>query len=336
MKAMVCAQYGPPNALQLREIAVPTPGDNQVLIKVYAASVNPMDSFMIRGPLFFAPGIGKRLKPKHQVCGADMAGRVEAVGKNVRQFRPGDDVFGAQGCGGFAEYACAAEDRLALKPANLSFEEAAAVPVAGITALQGLRDWGGIERGQRVAIDGAAGGVGTFAVQIAKVYGAEVTAVCSTRNVEQTRVLGADRVIDYTKEDFTRTGEVYDLIIGANVHRPLWSYRRALRRGGTLVMVGGAMASVLPAAAIAPLVSRMGSRKLRFFIAKIHAKDLNFVKELLESRAVVPVIDRRYALAETAEALRYREEGHARGKVVITVHEEAVNHSAAGASSYPG
>lgn len=333
MKAMVSAQSGPPEVLQLGEIAVPEPADNEVLIKIHAASINPMDSFLIRGPLFFFPGIGRRLRPKHQVYGADLAGRVEAVGRNVTLFRPGDDVFGAQGYGGLAEFACCAEDRLALKPGNVSFEEAAAVPVAGLTALQGLRDWGGIERGWKVAVDGASGGVGTFAVQIAKFYGAEVTAVCSTRNVGQMRSLGADAVIDYTREDFTRNGQRYDLILGANVHRPLWRYRRALKPGGILVVVGGGLGWILPAIALGPLVSRMGDKQLRFFIAKINAKDLTLLKEMLESRAVTPVIDRRYPLAEAVEAFRYREAGHARGKVVITIQPEAANHSAAGASS---
>ena len=333
MKAMVCERYGPPDVLQLGEIAAPAPADHEVLIKVMAASINPMDSYLIRGPLSFIAPIGRKLRPKHEVYGADLAGRVEAVGRHVTQFRPGDDVFGAQGFGGLAEYACCAEERLALKPGNVSFEEAAAVPVAGLTALQGLRDWGNIQRGQKVAIDGAAGGVGTFAVQIAKFYGAEVTAICSTRNVEQTRALGADRVIDYTKEDFTRNGQQYDLILGANVHRPFWRYRRALTPDGIFVAAGGGLGFILPALALAPLVSRMGNQKLRFFVAKVTAKDLALLKEMLESRAVVPVIDRRYPLAETVEAFRYRESGHARGKVVIRVQPEAANHSAAGSSS---
>jgi NADPH:quinone reductase-like Zn-dependent oxidoreductase len=238
LKAIVITQYGPPEVLQLREIATPTPAVDQVLIKLYAASVNPLDSFMMRGPLFFLPSVGKLLKPKHQVIGADIAGRVESVGKDIKKFRTGDEVFGAsfqgKGLGGFAEYVCSTEDRLALKPVNLSFEQAAAVPVAAITALQGLRDHGQIERGQTVLIDGASGGVGTFAVQIAKSFGAEVTAVCGPGNVDQARLIGADHVIDYTQEDFTRSGQRYDLILGVNAHHSIFAYRRALAQTGFL------------------------------------------------------------------------------------------------------
>ncbi len=309
--------------LQLREIATPAPAAGQVLIKLYASSVNPLDSFMMRGPLFFLPSVGKLLKPKHKVIGADIAGRVESVGKDIKKFHPGDEVFGAsfeeKGLGGFAEYVCAAEDRLALKPANISFEEAAAVPVAAITALQGLRDQGQIERGQRVLIDGASGGVGTFAVQIAKSFGAEVTAVCSPGNVEKARSLGADHVIDYTREDFTQSGQGYDLILGANAYHSIFAYRRALRPNGIFVMVGGSMARILQAASLGPVLSRLGSKKIRFFIAKISTKDLVFLKDLLETGRIAPVIDRRYPLSEAAEALRYREAGHASGKVVIAI-----------------
>lgn len=309
--------------LQLREIATPAPAVDQVLIKLYASSVNPLDSFMMRGPLFFLPRVGKLLKPKHRVIGADIAGRVESVGKDIKKFRPGDEVFGAsfegKGLGGFAEYVCTTEDRLALKPANLSFEEAAAVPVAAITALQGLRDQGQIERGQGVLIDGASGGVGTFAVQIAKSFGAEVTAVCSPGKVDKARSIGADHVIDYTREDFTRSGQRYDLILGANAHHSIFAYRRALRPNGIFVMVGGSMARILQAASLGPLLTRLGSKKIRFFIAKINTKDLVFLKDLLEARGIAPVIDRRYPLSEAAEALRYREAGHASGKVVIAI-----------------
>ncbi|MGA8594233.1 MAG: NAD(P)-dependent alcohol dehydrogenase [Bryobacteraceae bacterium] len=323
MKAIVTTQYGPPEVLQLREIATPAPAVDQVLIKLYASSVNPLDSFMMRGPLFFLPRVGKLLKPKHRVIGADIAGRVESVGKDIKKFRPGDEVFGAsfegKGLGGFAEYVCTTEDRLALKPANLSFEEAAAVPVAAITALQGLRDQGQIERGQGVLIDGASGGVGTFAVQIAKSFGAEVTAVCSPGKVDKARSIGADHVIDYTREDFTRSGQRYDLILGANAHHSIFAYRRALRPNGIFVMVGGSMARILQAASLGPLLTRLGSKKIRFFIAKINTKDLVFLKDLLEARGIAPVIDRRYPLSEAAEALRYREAGHASGKVVIAI-----------------
>jgi NADPH:quinone reductase-like Zn-dependent oxidoreductase len=323
MKAIVTTRYGPPEVLELREIATPTPAGDQVLIKLYASSVNPLDSFMMRGPLFFLPKLGKLLEPKHQILGADIAGRVETVGRDIRQFHPGDEVFGAsfeaRGLGGFAEYVCATEDRLALKPANLAFEEAAAVPVAAVTALQGLRDQGQIERGQRVLIDGASGGVGTFAVQIAKSFGAEVTAVCSPGNVDRARSIGADHVIDYTREDFTQSGQRYDLILGANAHHSIFDYRRALRRNGIFVMVGGGLARILHAASLGPLLSQIGTKKIRFFIAKMNTKDLVFLKGLLEAGEIAPVIDRRYPLSEAADALRYREAGHAKGKVVITV-----------------
>jgi NADPH:quinone reductase-like Zn-dependent oxidoreductase len=323
VKAMVTTRYGPPNVLQLREIAIPVPTEDEVLIKLYASSVNPLDSYMVGGPLFFLPTIGRLLKPKHKIAGADIAGQVQSVGKDVKQFQVGDEVvggsFGRKGLGGFAEYVCASQDCLARKPANLSFEDAAAVPVAGITALQGLRDHGGIQRGQKVLIDGASGGVGTFAVQIAKSFGAEVTAVCSPRNVNTARSIGADHVIDYTQEDFTQSGLHYDLILGANAHHSIFDYRRALSPGGVFVMVGGGLLRILQAALLDPLLSRVGSKKMRFFIAKMNTKDLVFLKDLLESRTIAPVIDRRYPLSEVAAALRYLQQGHAQGKVVITV-----------------
>jgi NADPH:quinone reductase-like Zn-dependent oxidoreductase len=321
LQAVVTTQYGPPpDVLQLREVATPEPAEDEVLIRVYASSVNPLDSFTIRGPLFFFPKLRRLLKPKHKIAGADLAGRVESVGRDIKQFRPGDEVFGTgKGLGGFAEYACAREDSLAPKPSNLSFEEAAAVPVAAITALQGLRDQGQIQPGQKVLIDGASGGVGTFAVQIAKSFGAEVTAVCSSRNVDRARLIGADHVIDYTHEDFTRSGLPYDLILGANAHHSIFDYRRVLSRNGIFVMAGGGLARILQAASLAPLLSRIGNKKMRFFIAKMNGRDLRLLKDLLEAGKIVPVIDRRYPLGEVAEALRYREEGHAQGKVVITI-----------------
>ncbi len=317
MKAIVRTQYGPPDVLQFTEVAKPTPRDSEVLIKLYAASVNPLDLFHMRGaPLIrLIPGLRT---PKHKVLGCDIAGRVEAVGGHVKQFQPGDEVFGV--CrGAFAEYACAIEDKLALKPANSSFEDAAAVPIAAITALQGLRDKGRIQRGQKVLVDGASGGVGTFAVQIAKSFGAEVTAVCSTRNVDTARSIGADHVIDYTREDFTQSGQRYDLIMGANAHHSIFDYRRALNPEGTYVIVGGGLAQIFLGMLLAPLLSRIGRKKTCFFIANINQKDLVFLKELLEAGKVVPVIDRRYPLSDAAEALRYLEERHARGKVVLTV-----------------
>jgi NADPH:quinone reductase-like Zn-dependent oxidoreductase len=319
MRAIVRTKYGPPDALQFTEVEKPTPKDDEVLIKLRAASVNPVDLFTMRGaPLLrLIPGLRA---PKDKRLGVDVAGEVEAVGRNVTQFKPGDEVFGV--ChGAFAEYACATEDKLALKPTNISFEDAAAAPVAAITALQGLRDKGHIQQGQKVLVDGASGGVGTFAVQIAKSFGAEVTAVCSTRNVDTARSIGADHVIDYTREDFTQSGQRYDLILGANVHHSIFDYRRALSRDGIYVVVGGDLARIFQTMLLAPLMSRIGSKKTCFFIAKINQKDLVFLKGLLEAGKVVPVIDSRYPLSDAAEALRYLEQRHARGKIVLTVEQ---------------
>ena len=317
MRAIVRAKYGPPDALQFTEVEKPIPKDSEVLIKLRAASVNPLDLFTMRGAPLIRLIPGLRV-PKDQRLGVDVAGQVEAAGRNVTQFKPGDEVFGVSR-GAFAEYACATEDKLALKPANISFEEAAAVPVAAITVLQGLRDEGHIQQGQKVLVDGASGGVGTFAVQIAKSFGTEVTAVCSTRNVDTARSLGADHLIDYTREDFTKSGQHYDLILGANAHHSLFDYRRALSQDGIYVVVGGDLARIFRTILLAPLLSRFGSKKTRFFIAKINQKDLVFLKALLEAGKVVPVIDRCYALSDAAEALRYLEQRHARGKIVLTV-----------------
>jgi len=321
MKAIVRTRYGSPDVLQFTEVEKPAPKDNEVLIKLRAASVNPLDLFTMRGaPLIrLIPGLRT---PKDKRIGVDVAGQVEAVGRKVTQFKPGDEVFGV--CrGAFAEYACATEDKLARKPANISFEEAAAVPVAAITVLQGLRDKGRIQRGQKVLVDGASGGVGTFAVQIAKSFGAEVTAVCSTRNVDTVRSIGADHVIDYTREDFTKSGQRYELILGANAHHSIFDYRRTLNRDGIYVVVGGDLARIFQAMILAPLLSRMGGKKTRFFIANINQKDLVFLKELLEAGKVVPVIDRRYPLSDGAEALRYLEQRHARGKIVLTIEHSS-------------
>ena len=323
MKAIVCTQYGPPDLLQFKEIAKPAPANNEVLIQVCAASANPLDWRIMRGdPFFVRLAFGLR-KPKIEVLGSDFAGRVEAVGKDVKQFKPGDEVFGARGFAGgaFAEYVCAVEDQLALKPANVSFESAAAVPVAAVTALLGLRDQGAIKPGQRVLVDGASGGVGTFAIQIAKSFGAEVTAVCSTRNLEIARSIGADHVIDYTQHNFTQNGQHYNLILAANARHSIFAYRRALLPDGICVKAGGKpnLSGILQDLLLAPLLSLTGNKKTRGFIAKLDRKDLNILKDLLATGKIVPVIDRRYPLSETAEALRYLEEGHAQGKVVITV-----------------
>ena len=323
MKAIVYPRYGSADILQLKEVEQPVPKVGEVLVKVHAASVNALDWHFMRGSPFLVrvSGAGLR-KPKDPRLGVDLAGRVEAVGTNVTQFRVGDEVFGI-GDGAFAEYACAREDKVALKPANLSFEAAAAVPVAAVTALQALRDQGHIQPGQQVLIHGASGSVGTFAVQLAKALGANVTAVCSTRSVDTVRSLGADRVVDYTREDVTKSGRQYDLILGVNGYHSIFAYRRVLRPTGTYIMVGAANArlirAVLQVMLLGRMMSRPGKKRMGTFTATVTQRDLEFVKELLEAGRVVPVIDKCYSLGETAEALRHMEVGHPKGKIVITV-----------------
>jgi NADPH:quinone reductase-like Zn-dependent oxidoreductase len=318
----VYTKYGSPDVLHLKEVAKPSPGENEVLIKIHAASVNAYDWHFLTADIFLIRFMGGGLlKPKDTRLGADTAGRVEAVGKNVKQFQPDDEVFGMVR-GAFAEYACAPEDTLVLKPSNLAFDEAAAVPMAALTALQGLRDAGKIRPGQKVLVNGASGGVGTFAVQVAKSFGAEVTAVCSTGNLDQARSLGADHVIDYTKEDFTQRGPRFDLIFAANGYHSLSAYKRALTPKGIYVMAGGSMAQMFQAALLGSWMSETGGKTMGGVAAKRSQTDLAFLKELVEAGKVVPRIDRRYPLSETAEALRYLGKGHARGKVVITVDPE--------------
>ncbi len=322
MKATVFTQYGSPDVLHLEEVEKPAPRDDEVLVKVHAASVNAADWHLMRGEPFPARLAFGFPKPKYKILGADISGRVEAVGGNVTRFQPGDEVFGdLSGCGfgGFAEYVCASEDALALKPANISFEEAAAAPMAAVTALQGLRDKGRIQQGQKVLINGASGGVGMFAVQIAKSFGAEVTGVCSMRNLNMARSIGADHVIDYTKEDFTQNAQRYDLILAVNGYHPLADYKRALSPEGIYVMTGGSNAQLFQAMLLGPVMSMTGSKKMGNTMAKPNKKDLALLAELLETGKVVPVIDRRYPLREVPEAIRHLEEGHARGKVVITL-----------------
>ena len=321
MKAILQTKYGPPEVLQLKEVEKPTPTENQVLVKVHAASVNALEWRPFTMTPIFVRLMGGLLKPKDPKLGTDIAGRVEAVGSNVTEFRPGDEVFGVAP-GAFAEYVCNGASKFALKPANVSFEAAAAVPVAAFTALQGLRDRGQIQPGQKVLIDGASGGVGTFAVQLAKSFGAEVTAVCSTRNLDMAHSIGADHVIDYTREDFTKNGQRYDLILAVNGYHPILDYRRALSPGGICVVLGGSMVQVLQGLLLGPLVSRIGGRKMGFMLAHTNQKDLVFMRELLEAGKVVPVIDKCYPLSETAEAIRYLVEEHAQGKVIITVESK--------------
>lgn len=319
MKAIVYEKYGSPDVIQLKDIEKPTPKDDEVLIKIHAASVNAYDWHFLTADIFLIRLMGGGLlKPKNTRLGADMAGRIETVGKNVKQFQPGDEVFGMVK-GSFAEYTCAPESALALKPVNTSFDEAAAIPMAAITALQGLRDEGQIRAGQTVLINGASGGVGTFAVQIAKSFGAEVTAVCSTGNLEQARSIGADHVIDYTKEDFTKNGQQYDLVFAANGYHSLSAYKRALTPKGIYIMAGGTMAQIFQSMLMGPMMSETGGRKMSGVSAQRSQNDLVFIKELFEAGKIKSVIDRRYPLGEAAEALRYLGAGHARGKVVISV-----------------
>ncbi len=322
MKAVVYTKYGSPDVLQFKEVEKPTPKDNEVLIRIHAASANAADWHLLRGdPFLLRLGYGL-LKPNNTILGADIAGRVEAVGNNVTQFQPGDEVFGdISGCGlgGFAEYVSVPEHAVISKPASMTFEEAAAVPMAAVTALQGLRDKGQIQPGQKVLIHGASGGVGTFAVQIAKAFRAEVTAVCSTRKVDLVRSIGADHVIDYTQEDFTKNGQRYDLILAANGNRSMFAYKRALAPTGRYVVTGGSMAQLFQAMLLGPLLSTAGRQNMGNVLARPNQNDLACMKELLEAGKVIPVIDRCYPLSETAEAIRYLEAGHARGKVVITV-----------------
>lgn len=322
MKAIVFNQYGGPDHLKLAEVPIPTPKDDQVLVKVYAVSVNSADTRLLSGPVPRLMGFGL-FRPNNKIMGADIAGRVEAVGKKVTKFKVGDEVFGdiATAFGGFAEFTCARESVLVKKPASLTFEQAAAVPMAAVTALQGLRK-GGIKPGDHVAVVGASGGVGTFAVQIAKALGAEVTAIASTKKLDLLRTLGADHVVDYTREDFTRLGQRFDLILAVNGYRPLTEYRRALNPQGTYVMAGGNGNQLAEAIVLGPLVSRRGGQTVTNLMASPNADDLAFVKELIEAGKVTPVIERTYPLEETADAVRHVGAGHAAGKVVINVGAE--------------
>jgi NADPH:quinone reductase-like Zn-dependent oxidoreductase len=327
MKAIVYRCYGSTDVLKLEEIAKPTPADDRVLVKVHAASVNPLDWHYMRGkPYIVRPmaGVGK---PDSILMGSDFAGTVESVGKNVTRFKPGDEVFGDRD-GAFGEYVSVRENgAIALKPNNISMEQAAALPIAGITALQALRDKGKVQAGQKVLINGASGGVGTFAVQIAKSYGADVTGVCSTRNLEMVKSIGADHGIDYTKEDFTQGSARYDLIIDNVGSHTLSEYRQVLTPNGALVMVGGPsdnswlgpMTASLKAYIVAPFVSQ----KLIFMLAEANQDDLYVLRNLVQGGKLAPVIDRRYPLAETAQAIGYLEQGHAKGKIVIAVDRSA-------------
>ncbi len=322
MKAIVYSNYGSPDVLKCEEIEKPTAGDDEVLIKVRAASVNPLDWRLMKGKPYSLRMLFGLRKPRIARPGRDVAGQVEAVGRNATQFKPGDEVFGM--CkGAFAEYACTSESALVTKPDNVTFEQAASAPVAAFTALQAFRDKGQIQPGQKVLINGAAGGVGTFAVQIAKWFGADVTGVCSTRNVDMVRSIGADRVIDYTQEDFTKSGQRYDLFFDCVGNHSLSACRRLLNPKGIYIIVGGPdsrwMIGLLARPIKALVLSRFVSQKFIMFIARSSKEDLTIMRDLMATGKVTPVIDRRYRLSEVPEAIRYLEEGHARGKVVITL-----------------
>lgn len=322
MKAIVFTRYGPPDVLQLREVGKPVPGDDDVLVQVHAASVNSWDWDLLRGTPFVNRLMAGLSKPKRiKILGCDIAGCVEAVGKNVTRLQPGDEVFGDLsrcGWGGFAEYVSVPAKALALKPASLTFEQAAVVPQAGLLALQGLRDKGHVQSGQKVLINGAGGGVGTFAIQIAKMCGADVTGVDHTEKLEMMRSIGADHVIDYTQEDFTNSGQQYDLILDVMGYHSIFDYRRALGPGGIYVMVGGSTALANQIMFLGPWISMIGSKKMGLLLHKAN-KGLCHMAELLEAGKVIPVIDRHYPLEGAAKALRYLGEGHAKGKVVITL-----------------
>lgn len=323
MKAMLYTKYGPPEVLQLKEVEKPVPKDDEVLVKVHAASVTFGDLAAVKGePFIVRFSLGLR-EPKYKTPGKDVAGQVEAVGASVKQFKPGDQVFGdisECGWGAYGEYVAVPENAIVLKPANITFEQAAAAPESAVVALQGLRDSGKIKSGQKVLIYGASGGIGTFAVQVAKSYGAEVTGVCSTKNLELVRSLGADHVIDYTKQDFSQNGQQYDLILATAGYRSIYDYRRALRPGGNYVATGGSMAQIFQPMLLGPWLSTRG-RKMSSLVMKPNKKDLTYIKELIEAGKVVPVIDTCFPLSELPKALRYYGEGHSRGKVVIAVSD---------------
>ncbi|HKK21913.1 MAG TPA: NAD(P)-dependent alcohol dehydrogenase [candidate division Zixibacteria bacterium] len=321
MKAVVRERYGSPDVLEYKEIDRPEPADNQVLVKVHAASLNALDWHVLRGEPFLVRLFGFGLfKPKHRILGADVAGRVEAIGAEVSRFKVGDEVI-ASGMGGFAEYTCFRERTIAPKPASISFEQAAALPVAGITALQALRDKGKIQPGQHVLVNGASGGVGTYAVQIAKALGAKVTGVCSTRNVEMVRSIGADHVIDYSKEQFWQNESEYDLVADAAAFYPVSRSLRALKPGGRYVLIGGSadLISLIQGMVMNPIIAKMKGKHVASFIADVNQSDLEFLGRFLEEGKITSVIDRKYPLRETAAATRYMEEEHVRGKVIIEI-----------------
>ena len=321
MKAIVYTKYGSPDILELKEIEKPKPKDDEVLIQICAASVNPLDWHIMRGSPFILRIMTGLFKPRITRLGRDVAGKVESVGRNVTLFKKGDEVFGSS-AGAFAEYVCASELKLVLKPDNMTFEQAATLNVAALTALQSLRDKGQIKPGQKILINGASGGVGTFAVQFAKVFNTEVTGVCSTNNIEMVRSIGADYVFDYTKEDVTRTGKHYDIFLDCYANRSLLACKRVLNTGGIYIPVGGpvnSLISILISSMTAIVLSWFVSQKFVNFLTKINKEDLTFISELIASEKVKAVIGKQYKLTEVPEAIRYIEEGHTKGKVVIII-----------------
>jgi len=323
VKAIVYTKYGLPDVLHIKEVAKPIPADDEVLIKIQAVSVNRSDWEGLRGKPLYAR-LGGLLKPRRPILGSDIAGRVEMAGKNITRFQPGDDVFGdiLGRMGGFAEYVCAREKALALKPATMTFEEVAAIPQAAVIALQGIRDKGQVRQGQKVLINGAGGGTGTFAVQLAKGYGAEVTGVDNSDKLDFMRSLGADHVIDYTQEDFTKTGNQYDLILDVVAHRSVFAYLRALKPNGRYFAVGGSIATMFQILFLGRWIRKTTGKNIRLLIVQPNLEDMVYITELCEAGNVVPVIDRRYPLSEVPEALQYLGAGCAKGKVVITVGQD--------------
>ena len=323
MKAIVYERYGSPDVLYLKEMQKPTPKENEVLVKVHAASVNRSDWEALTGKPLYAR-LGGLRKPGNPILGSDIAGRVETTGRNVKRFQPGDEVFGLLStyAGGFAEYVCASETALALKPDGITFEEAATIPQAGAIALQGIREKAKVQAGQKVLINGAGGGAGMFAVQLAKLYGAEVTGVDNTGKLDFMRSLGADHVIDHTREDFTRNGKEYDLILDVIAHRSVFDYRRALRPGGNYYFVGGSVATLFQILLLGPWVRRTTSKNVRLLAVQPDPEDMLSIAELYQAGKIKLLIDKRYSLSEVPEALRYLGEGRARGKIVINLESD--------------
>jgi len=322
MRAVMFNEYGSADQLKLEDVPKPSPKSNEVLIKIKAVSLNYSDWHMLKGDPYIVRLWSGLRKPKYPILGVDVSGIVESVGEQVKEFKIGDEVFGnvsENGLGGLAEYTCTTEETLVLKPQNISFEEAASVPQAALVGLQSIKEKAHLIAGQKVLINGASGGVGTFAVQIAKAFGGQVTAVCSTQNMELVKSIGADQVIDYTKEDFTQNGQEYDLIVAANGHHSIYEYQGSLSPTGTLVATGGSMTQIFQSMLLGPLITMFNGQKIRNLYSSSSKKNLLILSELLESKKVIPVIDKQYTLDETIDAFKYCDQGHAKGKVVIKI-----------------